>query len=88
MKFMKKGNLKKPCPMTRNYRRQQPDLTRFVTDLETTERLFPLIPDGVVKARAESLSRKTLELSVGGADAVLCGEALMRSNDQRVSCMK
>ena len=81
---MKKGNLKKalshdPEIIGVNNR----DLTRFVTDLETTERLFPLIPDGVVKVSESGIlePEDAWRARAAGADAVLCGEALMRSND-------
>lgn len=59
------------------------DLTRFVTDLETTERLFPLIPDGVVKVSESGIlePEDAWRARAAGADAVLCGEALMRSSD-------
>jgi len=59
------------------------DLTRFVTDLETTERLFPLIPDGIVKVSESGIlePEDAWRVRSAGADAVLCGEALMRSSD-------
>lgn len=59
------------------------DLTRFVTDLETTERLFPLMPDEVVKVSESGIiePEDAWRAREAGADAVLCGEALMRSSE-------
>jgi indole-3-glycerol phosphate synthase len=59
------------------------DLTRFVTDLETTERLFPLFPDGIVKISESGIMEPedAWRVRAAGADAVLCGEALMRSSE-------
>ena len=59
------------------------DLTNFVTDLETTERLFPLIPENILKISESGIvnPRDAWRARAAGADAVLCGEALMRSED-------
>jgi indole-3-glycerol phosphate synthase len=59
------------------------DLSRFVTDLETTERLFPLIPHGITKVSESGIlePEDAWRVRAAGADAVLCGEALMRSSD-------
>ena len=59
------------------------DLTRFVTDLKISEELIPKIPDSIIKVSESGIfeaedawfARET------GADAVLCGEALMKSDD-------
>jgi indole-3-glycerol phosphate synthase len=59
------------------------DLTRFVTDLKISEELIPQIPESIIKVSESGIfepedawfARET------GADAVLCGEALMRSED-------
>ena len=57
------------------------DLTRFVTDLETTERLFPLILEGIVKVSESGIlePEDAWRVRDAGADAVLCGEALMKA---------
>lgn len=59
------------------------DLARFTTDLETTEILFPLIPEGIVKVSESGIlePEDAWRVREAGADAVLCGEALMRSSD-------
>ena len=59
------------------------DLARFVTDLETTEVLFPLIPDGIVKVSESGIlsPEDAWRVRDAGADAVLCGEALMKVED-------
>ena len=57
------------------------DLTRFVIDLETTERLFPLIPEGIVKVSESGIlvPEDAWRVREAGAEAVLCGEALMKA---------
>ena len=59
------------------------DLARFETDLSVTERLFPLIPDGIVKVSESGIHtpEDAWRVEDAGADAILCGEALMRSDD-------
>jgi indole-3-glycerol phosphate synthase len=59
------------------------DLARFVTDLAVTEKLFPLIPDGIVKVSESGIlsAEDAWRVREAGADAVLCGEALMRAED-------
>ena len=59
------------------------DLTRFVTDLQYSIDLIPKIPDGIVTVSESGIH--TLEdaarVKEAGAQAVLIGEALMRSED-------
>ena len=59
------------------------DLTRFVTDLEISEKLIPQIPDGIIKVSESGIfePEDAWQVRECGADAVLCGEALMRSDD-------
>ena len=59
------------------------DLARFTTDLETTENLFPLIPDGIVKVSESGIvePEDAWRVREAGADAILCGETLMRAED-------
>jgi len=59
------------------------DLTRFVTDLATTEELFPQIPDGIIKVSESGIMEPedAWRVREAGADAVLCGEALMKAED-------
>ena len=58
-------------------------LRTFVTDLETTERLRPLIPaDRFVVAESGINCRADIErLHTAGAGAFLIGESLMREDD-------
>ena len=63
------------------------NLSTFTTDLGVIERLFPRIPAGVLRV-AESGLRGPAEIArvrAAGADAVLIGEALMRSPDPEAS---
>jgi indole-3-glycerol phosphate synthase len=61
------------------------DLGTFTTDLTTTERLLPLIPDECTVVSESGL--KTVDavrrVADAGADAALVGEALMRSPDPK-----
>ena len=59
------------------------DLARFTTDLETTENLFPLIPEGIVKVSESGIvePEDAWRVREAGADAILCGETLMRAED-------
>ena len=59
------------------------DLRRFTTELAITENLFPKIPDEILKVSESGILRPkdAWRVREAGADAVLCGEALMRSND-------
>ena len=59
------------------------DLTRFVTVLEISEKLIPQIPDGIIKVSESGIfePEDAWQVRECGADAVLCGEALMRSDD-------
>jgi len=64
------------------------NLATLVVDIETTDELLPQIPIGVVKV-AESGFRTRAELerlAAAGVDAVLIGEALMRSADVEAAC--
>jgi indole-3-glycerol phosphate synthase len=63
------------------------DLATFTTDLAVVERLFPLIPTTSLRV-AESGLRDAADVArvrAAGADAVLIGEALMRSQDPETS---
>ena len=59
------------------------DLTRFVTDLKISEKLIPQIPDSMIKVSESGIfePEDAWFAKETGADAVLCGEALMRSED-------
>ncbi len=59
------------------------DLTRFTTDLETTEILFPLIPEGILKVSESGIiePEDAWRVREAGADAILCGETLMRTEN-------
>ena len=59
------------------------DLTRFVTDLAVSERLIPQIPGGIVKVSESGIlePEDAWRVRAAGADAVLCGEALMKAED-------
>jgi indole-3-glycerol phosphate synthase len=59
------------------------DLRTFVTDLATTERLAPLVPEGrLVVAESGIESRDDIvRLQRGGAQAFLIGESMMRETD-------
>jgi indole-3-glycerol phosphate synthase len=64
------------------------NLSTLVVDIETTYELLPQIPAGVVRV-AESGFRTRAELerlAAAGIDAVLIGEALMRSADIEAAC--
>jgi indole-3-glycerol phosphate synthase len=64
------------------------DLTTLGVDLATTYELLPLIPQGtIVVAESGFRDRAELEqLAQAGVDAVLIGEALMRSPDIEAAC--
>ncbi|MGH7881951.1 MAG: indole-3-glycerol phosphate synthase TrpC [Candidatus Dormibacteraceae bacterium] len=59
------------------------DLTTFAIDLGLTERLRPLLPSKVIYVAESGIKRRAdaLRMRQAGADAVLVGEALMRSID-------
>lgn len=59
------------------------DLKRFETDLAISELLIPQIPDGVVKVSESGIfnGEDAQRVRECGADAILVGEALMRSED-------
>ncbi len=59
------------------------NLQTFETDLATTERLLPLIPDGhfVVAESGISCRADVLRLRQAGANGFLVGESLMREDD-------
>ena len=59
------------------------DLARFVTDLSITEELFPLVPEGIIKVSESGIltPEDAWRVEDAGADAILCGEALMRAED-------
>jgi indole-3-glycerol phosphate synthase len=64
------------------------DLTTLRVDTRRTYELLPSIPDGtLVVAESGFSTRPELErLSAAGVDAVLIGEALMRSDDIEAAC--
>jgi indole-3-glycerol phosphate synthase len=64
------------------------DLTTLKVDIRTTHALLPRVPAGaVVVAESGFLDRAELdELANAGVDAVLVGEALMRSPDIEAAC--
>ena len=68
------------------------NLSTFVTDLAVTERLLPMIPDHIVKVSESGIAEPedAWRARDAGADAVLCGEALMRAEDPEefVAAMK
>jgi indole-3-glycerol phosphate synthase len=59
------------------------DLTRFVTDLSISEELIPQIPDNIVKVSESGIlePEDAWRVRDAGADAILCGEALMKAED-------
>ncbi len=59
------------------------DLKRFVTDLAISERLIPQIPADIVKISESGIfdNEDAQRARDCGADAILVGEALMRSED-------
>jgi indole-3-glycerol phosphate synthase len=59
------------------------DLRTFEVDLETTERLRPMVPEGVLFVAESGIhTRRDVErMAEIGVDAVLVGEAILRSAD-------
>jgi indole-3-glycerol phosphate synthase len=59
------------------------DLKRFVTDVATTERLAPLMPEGTLLVSESGIANHTdlLRLAGCGARTFLVGESLMRQAD-------
>jgi len=59
------------------------DLSRFVTDIAISERLIPLIPDGILAISESGIftGSDAARARETGADAVLVGEALVRAGD-------
>ena len=59
------------------------DLKRFKTDLAVSEQLIPQIPDNIIKVSESGIFyiEDAERASACGADAILVGEALMRSED-------
>ena len=59
------------------------DLKRFKTDLAVSELLIPQIPDNIIKVSESGIFdiEDAERASACGADAILVGEALMRSED-------
>ncbi|RMF99999.1 MAG: indole-3-glycerol phosphate synthase TrpC [Nitrospirae bacterium] len=59
------------------------DLTTLKIDLNTTKKLLPYIPDGVVRVSESGIStpEDAIELNALRLDAVLVGTALMSSDD-------
>jgi indole-3-glycerol phosphate synthase len=63
------------------------DLATFETSIETTERLLPAIPHGVVRISESGIDARAqvAALEAAGVDAVLVGESLMRQPDVGVA---
>jgi indole-3-glycerol phosphate synthase len=59
------------------------DLRTFNVDFETTLRLRPLIPEGIVTVSESGIRNRedALRLQEAGVDAILVGESLMRQPD-------
>lgn len=59
------------------------DLKRFKTDLAVSENLIPQIPDDIIKVSESGIfePEDAARASACGADAILVGEALMKSED-------
>jgi len=59
------------------------DLKRFVTDIATTERLAPLMPEGTLLVSESGINSHAdlVRLAAGGARCFLVGESLMRQSD-------
>ena len=59
------------------------DLRTFDTDLATTERLAPLVPDGKIIVSESGIATRNdvLRVQRAGAHAILVGEALVTSDD-------
>jgi len=59
------------------------DLARFRTDLAFSEKLIPLIPEGVIKISESGIFEleDAARARACGADAILVGEALMTADD-------
>jgi indole-3-glycerol phosphate synthase len=64
------------------------NLATLEVDLSTTYELLPQIPTGTIKVAESGFSTRTQldELAKAGVDAVLIGEALMRSADLEAAC--
>ena len=62
------------------------DLTTFITDLAVAEAIAPSIPDGVVTVGESGVSSPAgaARMAAAGYDAILVGEAAVRSADPRV----
>lgn len=58
------------------------DLTDFKTDLAISERLLPLLPEGIVSISESGIhsAEDAARVRDAGADAILVGEALMRAD--------
>ena len=61
------------------------DLRRFKTDLAISELLIPQIPDEIIKVSESGIFdlEDAERASVCGANAILVGEALMRTEDAK-----
>jgi indole-3-glycerol phosphate synthase len=59
------------------------DLRTFAVDLSVGERLLPKVPQGIVSVSESGIccSRDAARLRAAGADGLLVGEAMMRSED-------
>lgn len=57
------------------------DLRSFRVDLETTRRLAPRIPDGVIRVSESGIARPEDLRNLGRVEAVLVGESLVTSPD-------
>lgn len=61
------------------------NLKTFVTDIDTTVRLLPLVPEGALSVSESGINTPgdIASLRSAGADAFLIGEALVRESDER-----
>lgn len=62
------------------------DLKRFETDLAVSEELIPQIPEGIIKISESGIfnSEDAKRARACGADGILVGEALMRSEETKL----
>jgi len=59
------------------------DLRTFEVDITLVSRLRPLVPDNVVFVAESGIKTRDDIKALGGADAVLIGETLMKSTDKK-----
>lgn len=61
------------------------DLRSFQLDLETTRRLAPRIPEGVIRVSESGIFRSEDLRNLGSVEAVLVGESLVTSQDPEMA---